>query len=62
MIYVVPSEASVALIQSALRTDPFAPDLTLGLARHWRAIGASELGAIAESKFHALAPNARANP
>ena len=59
MIYVVPSEASVALIQGALRTDPFAPDLTLGLARHWRAIGADELAAIAESKFHALAPNAR---
>ena len=57
MAYIVPGEASVALVQDALRTDPFAPDLTLALALQWQALGKPQLAAVFIDKFHAIAPN-----
>ena len=57
MIYVAPSEASIEMITDALRTDPFAADLTLGLAQHWAAVGNPILARIVFAHFRALAPN-----
>jgi hypothetical protein len=62
MANIVPSEASIEIIGSALRGDPFAPDLTRGLAEHYAQIGAPEISALILNKFHALAPNAKGAP
>jgi hypothetical protein len=59
MAYVVPSEASISMISNALRTDPFAADLTLGLAQHYAAVGNPDMSAIVLDKFHRLAPNSK---
>jgi hypothetical protein len=58
MAYIHPSEASIELINGALRTDPFAPDLTMALAHHWEVLGNHEMATIIMRKFHRLAPNA----
>lgn len=47
------------MISTALRTDPFAADLTLGLARHYAAVGNPDMAAILVDKFHRLAPNSK---
>ena len=62
MYYIRPGEASIEIIGTALRTDPFAADLTLGLAQHWAAVGSTEMAALIAAKFHHLAPNSKVSP
>lgn len=55
--YVEPSEQSLSLLRSSLRTDPFAADLTYGLAIHYFALGRHSEANIIFAKLAHLAPN-----
>ncbi len=63
MAYIAPSETSIEMIQSALRTDPFAADLTLGLATHYAQVGNLPMAnSIIDDHFRRLAPNFKLGP
>ena len=54
-----PSEETVSSISSILRTDPFAADITYGLALHYYGIGHDFEANIAFAAFAKLAHNSR---
>jgi tetratricopeptide (TPR) repeat protein len=55
--YVRPSSSSIEIIETALKTDPFAADLIYGLGVHYYAIGDHRHANQAFERFAEIAPN-----